>query len=72
MMIDMTKSQLELTFESRNRSIRTIPRQRSLRSAHWWFDQMRQVVDRALERRPASAPRPEQIYLSLSSARASV
>ncbi|MHC1768509.1 MAG: hypothetical protein AB9869_30235 [Verrucomicrobiia bacterium] len=40
-------------------------RSRRLRSARWWFDQMRQVVDQALERQPKNAGRPEQIYLLL-------
>ena len=61
------KPQLELTFDqiNANRQRPTSRRQRSLRRAQWWFDQMRAVVDRALDRKPAQG-RPEQIYFSLS------
>ncbi len=60
-----TKPQLELTFDQ-NRSFRSRShRQRRIRRAQWWFEQMRQVVDRALDRRPGPIPPPEQIYMTL-------
>jgi hypothetical protein len=34
--------------------------------AQWWFDQMRQVVNRALDWEPAPEPRPTQIWLEAS------
>ncbi|MFO1476255.1 MAG: hypothetical protein U1F98_06340 [Verrucomicrobiota bacterium] len=38
-------------------------RQRRLRRAQWWFDRMRQAVDRAFDWQPAPPARPEQIWL---------
>jgi hypothetical protein len=32
--------------------------------ARWWFDQMRQVVERAIDWEPAPPPRPEQIWFA--------
>ncbi len=37
-------------------------RQRRLSRAHWWFERMRQVVDRAMDWAPAPEPRPEQTW----------
>ena len=62
----MMRNQLELSFEKTTicRQIRT-GRQRRMRGARWWFDQMRHVVDLALDRHaPRSVP-PEQVYFSL-------
>lgn len=36
-----------------------------LKRAHWWFTQMRRVVDLALPPQPMASPRPEQTYLHL-------
>ena len=58
-------SQMELSFAEANSSHREIRRQSRLCRAGWWFDQMRQVVDRALDRGPRRPARPEQIYFSL-------
>ena len=38
--------------------------QRRLSRAQWWFQRMRQVVDRACDWQPAPMPRPEQIWFS--------
>jgi hypothetical protein len=38
-------------------------RQRRLERAAWWFTQMRQVVDRALDWQTAPSARPEQTWL---------
>jgi len=35
-----------------------------IQRAAWWFAQMRQIVDRAVDWQPAGEPRPEQIWLS--------
>ncbi|MCI0747042.1 MAG: hypothetical protein L0Y58_16685 [Verrucomicrobia subdivision 3 bacterium] len=54
--------QLDLGFRARPR-----PRQQLLRSrAKFWFDQMRRVVDAAVEWKPAPLPRPEQGMLDLT------
>ena len=37
-------------------------RQRRLTRARWWFQCMRQVVERATDWQPVSPPRPEQIW----------
>lgn len=42
------------------------PRQRRLSRANWWFQRMRQLVDRACDWQPAPAPRPEQTWLSIA------
>ena len=36
--------------------------QRRMSRANWWFQQMREVVDRAVDWRPMPAARAEQIY----------
>lgn len=55
---------MELSFDQARHLEARRRRQRRMPRAHWWFDQMRQVVDRAFDHaaRPA---RPEQIYLGL-------
>ena len=58
MMID---SQLELGFGSTGRALVLTHRQRRLSRARWWFDRMRQVVDRAFE--PTPPPRPQQMWM---------
>ena len=58
----MNNPQMELglgegaPFHSRN--VRT----RRQGKARWWFDRMRQVVDRAFDWQPAPVPPPEQIW----------
>ena len=61
----MKKQQMELSFDSSHAFRPAIRRQRKSRRAHWWFEQMRHIVDRTLDRQPASPPRPEQYYLTL-------
>jgi hypothetical protein len=46
-----------------NRCPRVARRDRRLNHAQWWFDQMRQVVERAMDWEPAPRFRPEQIWL---------
>ena len=56
----MTNAQLELSFGAlRVRPVTT--RCPSIHNPQWWFQRMRQIVDRALDWQPAPAPRPEQI-----------
>jgi hypothetical protein len=61
--------QLELSFTQRRLARPTSPTFRARRAsrAHWWFRQMRRVVDHVLDRTPTPTPsaRPEQIYLGM-------
>lgn len=56
---------MELSLETPAPPRAEIPHLRGPRRAHWWFQQMRQIVGHALDRKPAPPPRPEQIYFSL-------
>ena len=55
-------SQLELGLTA----VSTAPNAGHLRSrrsrASWWFQRMRQIVDRACDWQPVPAPRPEQTW----------
>jgi hypothetical protein len=63
----MIDTQLELGFgNARPKLVPTRP-ERRLTRAKWWFQRMRNVVDRAFEWEPATAPRPEQIWLQTES-----
>jgi hypothetical protein len=58
------ENQMELTL------VKTIAgsknnRQNRTRRAGWWFGQMRQVVDRAIDRKPRPTPPTHQVYLAL-------
>jgi hypothetical protein len=58
----MTNAQMELGLGK----VRTCPstnrRQRRLSRANWWFQQMREVVDKAVNRQPAQPTRPEHVH----------
>ncbi|HEY3853804.1 MAG TPA: hypothetical protein VGO67_05360 [Verrucomicrobiae bacterium] len=41
-------------------------RQNRRRRAQWWFARMREVVDHAIDWRPAPPARHEQVYMSLT------
>jgi hypothetical protein len=58
------QKQLELGLAGANRCPRAVKRERRLNRANWWFDHMRQVVDRALDWEPAPRFQPEQIWLT--------
>jgi hypothetical protein len=62
--MNMNKTdQLELGLSGQPQfSVVSRPPQRRLSRAQWWFAQMRQIVDRAMDWQPAPAPRPEQIW----------
>jgi len=60
----MNRQQLEMSFDA-SASFRPRIRPRRQSRAQWWFDRMRDVVDQALDWRPAPTPRPEQIQLAL-------
>jgi hypothetical protein len=59
-----TSNQLELGFQNRGQAsaskTRVIVRRRR---ATVWFNRMRQVVERTIDRTPAPTPRPEQTWL---------
>jgi hypothetical protein len=55
--------QMELGFGGANRCPRVVRRERRLNRARWWFDQMRQVVERAMDWEAAPRFQPEQIWL---------
>jgi hypothetical protein len=57
-----TNEQMELEI-GKARACRSAKRpQRRLSRANWWFQQMREVVERAVDWQPAPPARPEQIY----------
>lgn len=60
----MTNQQMELGLGSAQVIQRTSRPSRRLSRGRWWFEQMRQVVDSALDWQSAPPARPEQIWLS--------
>jgi hypothetical protein len=58
----MMIEQMELSLEKARVCPSLNRRQRRLNRANWWFERMREVVDRAFDRQPAPAPRPEQTW----------
>jgi len=57
-----TNEQMELVLGKATTCLSAKRSQRRLSRANWWFDHMREVVDRAIDWRPAPPARPEQIY----------
>ena len=58
----MTNQQMELGF-SNNRVCRSAGRpQRRQTRAQWWFDRMREAVDKAFDWQPTAEARPQQIW----------
>lgn len=60
----MTTQQMELGLENPRGGRSPNPRPRRMGRANWWFDRMRQIVDRAMDWQPAPPPRPEQIWFA--------
>jgi hypothetical protein len=57
-----TNEQMELGI-GKTKTCRSANRpQRRLGRANWWFQQMREVVDKAVDWQPAPPARPQQIY----------
>ena len=57
----MTDAQLELGFgHLRNQSVHDGSRRSASNTRRWWFERMREIVDRARDWQPAPPPRPEQ------------
>ena len=60
----MFDQQMELGIENAKLCPSVIRRQQRAKSARWWFQRMRQIVEQAVDHRPAPAPRPEQIWFN--------
>ncbi len=62
-MTNATNEQLELGFNGIKLLMNDAPRQGRVARATWWFAQMREVVERAMDWNAAGEPRPEQIWI---------
>ena len=62
-MTNATDNQMELGFnpDSRCRGASAVPREGRIARAGWWFAQMRDIVERAMD--ATGEPRPEQIWI---------
>jgi hypothetical protein len=60
----MFDKQMELGIENAKLCPSVIRREQRAKRARWWFDRMRQIVEQAVDRRPAPEPRPEQIWFN--------
>ena len=60
----LNQKQLELGLAGANRCPRNVQRERRLNRANWWFNRMRQVVDRAFDWEAGPRFQPEQIWLT--------
>ncbi len=64
-MTNQQQLELGLAGVNRNNVNHATPlRKQQFNRAAWWFDQMRQVVDRALDWEPAPRFQPRQILLA--------
>ena len=59
----MINTQLELGLPARNRRQRARRRRTRLARARWWFAQMRDAVDKAVDWQAKDTHHPEQIWL---------
>ena len=57
-----TIMQLELGFKNAG-PVPLRPQAQRRHRANWWFNRMRNIVDRAFDWKPVATPRPEQIWL---------
>ena len=62
--VRIDQNQMELGFSGSNRCPRVAHRERRLNHANWWFNQMRQVVERAADWEPAPRFQTEQILFA--------
>ena len=63
-MTNATDNQLELGFNHGFRPRLDMARcEGRIARAAWWFDQMRDIVERAMDWETAGEPRPEQIWI---------
>jgi len=58
---NMTTEQMELGFNGIRLAAKATGRQGRIARASWWFAQMREIVNRAVE---SAEPRPEQMWMS--------
>ena len=59
----MTDAQLELSLGNPRVTLSPRPNRRpSTFNSRWWFQRMRQIVDRAFDWQPAPPARPEQTW----------
>jgi len=62
-MTNATNEQLELGFNGIKLLTNSTQRKGRVARAAWWFAQMREVVERAMDWNAAGEPRPEQIWI---------
>ena len=60
----MFDQQMELGIENAKVCPSVVRREQRANRARWWFDRMRQIVEQAVDRRPAPEPRPEQFWFT--------
>ena len=63
--MNATNEQLEFGFNPDNqcRGANAARREGRIARANWWFTQMRDIVERAMDWQAAGQPRPEQIWI---------
>ena len=64
--LNMNKEQMEMGLGNNAKPNCRRPGQQRRRRAQWWFQQMRVLVNSAVDWRPAPPARPEQTYFTLS------
>jgi hypothetical protein len=62
-MTNATDNQLELGFNGIQPRPNAARREGRIARAGWWFSQMRDIVERAMDWETAGKPRPEQIWI---------
>ncbi len=62
-MVNATNEQLELGFNGMRPGRGGAQPETRITRAAWWFAQMRDVVERAMDWNSAAEPRPEQIWI---------
>ena len=62
-MTNATDNQLELGFGGIQPRPNAARREGRITRAGWWFSQMRDIVERAMDWEAAGEPRPEQIWI---------
>jgi hypothetical protein len=62
-MTNATDNQLELGFNGIQPRPNVARREGRIARAGWWFAQMRDIVERAMDWEAAGEPRPEQIWI---------
>ena len=61
--INATNEQLELGFNGIKPHANATRREGKIARANWWFHQMRDIVERAMDWETADQPRPEQTWI---------